>query len=1265
LRNITAAGALGIALLIAPKLSRAEQGQESPSPTQSESPPTVTLRDQNSGTMYDLEFISVWGRTSQVQSSAAGLMRDLIREFDSRRPNQRTIDARLARARTLITSEIQNAEERATEERRRQYENAVGQPHALASMVSSLASDSALNSALQQDSGGRLRVSDVWLLDDTSMREMIRLLAEAQRAIQAGTSPGDSLTRAATLFNTAQTAYLRLVGIISQMAQAELAEITGSSLPTREQLLARESQDVRAAGTYYNLRIPREGPLQRRIPTGRRDLEAVAQRRLDAATAMAGQQGRLAYYAVQDLYDNTATETRALHCLISLWDYAGGHGLGAYPDQATFYSNYVQSAALFVAPELNPFRDLYSQDQQDALIRVHLGMLPNAVPTAAQRAQAARDLTEMLMRNQPRKYDYTLFNVFEQVLYNIRSDGQAGIQSLANIRSQRVMADLDYLPYLRGVPPIVRDSQGRQISPETIVESPAHERFMMSRGMLETTVQAAQDIGMPETDPLLAAARTELANTQAEAAETALEGVNNGLITRIENLIGSPHFRFVMARGMLERAVQGAQQSGMPSDDAVLAASRAYLATVRAPPAADRLAEVSDSLYNLTIDLLSIREAELWAENPNLRPTTAAAATAGAQEQLGRARRAFIWSFSTPEVGTAYHANLARRFSDDATNLLMGPAFAMTEASGMYYTRSRYVGPRHPAEAPDSWQPPADGWQPTITDQRASAMEGEQVYLTFLASLSSGPGAALFGPTAADTVPAQSGLFGPARTLALTVGRAEPRFSWSVSPLGDYPEYQPIERRTRPTIAQIDTHRISPVIPANSDLGNHLHDDLYEYVHGEAYVEVSRQFYMSVDPGVDPLLHGFEAAPNAYPMRQDAQFRVQDQALRDRMVAIAHENEFPVDRPLIDSLRERMLSVSAAYSTALAGADDATRTRLLGERQQEANRIMLAILDVRIAQLDSRLSGNVMLADGQPIRASDLTRSRDLRKYTVVRAQEMLAEARALRTRFNAALGTDYFGRGGVDPREAIGIAEMGIMSLTDPEVRDIERPLSVQITAEALLITRDRGSRVSDMGVREETTTFTATQIMITPQGGERVSLERYERENGEANLNYLWFLYQNVQPGFTDLLLLNPANPRGEDPDTRYAGMIVRGATTTDGHSGDFVVRVRRVNAPSRDLEWEAVAEDDGRINPENILYELRTGTLDPVRGDARLEANIEQVAFARSAPRSTAVNFGPTSATLIIRPSLSNAEPPSTAATSRPAAPVQPDSAASQTR
>jgi hypothetical protein len=103
------------------------------------------------------------------------------------------------------------------------------------------------------------------------------------------------------------------------------------------------------------------------------------------------------------------------------------------------------------------------------------------------------------------------------------------------------------------------------------------------------------------------------------------------------------------------------------------------------------------------------------------------------------------------------------------------------------------------------------------------------------------------------------------------------------------------------------------------------------------------------------------------------------------------------------------------------------------------------------------------------------------------------------------------------------------------------------------------------------------------------------------------------------------------------RYAGEVMRSVTLTDGTRGDFVVKVRPSGlAPSVGPEWVPIVETDGRVRPENVLYQVEAGSLTPVR-DARLEANIS-VARERATNMDTVVEFAPTTPIVIVRPNIS---------------------------
>jgi hypothetical protein len=1137
-------------------------------------------------------MISTWGRTAQIRSRAATLTRELNTQFDARRPNTRTIETKLTQARTLITAELPAAEQRVSEDRQRAYETANGGAHPLAGQITTLATTVQGMSGATAESIRR-RIPDLYLLDDASLRQMYGYLNDAATALSGGneTQAQEKVRLATELFDRQQATYMRQVGIIRQIAQASVTEVHSSTLPTREQLVGFERTHGQQAGAYYNVPVRevlaggRPGRVLRRIPTARSDLEARMQTRVAAATTLEAQAGRLSYAAVRALYSGTTSDTERLHQLISYYNYASTHGLDAATEASTFYLAYSKAAVLVVDPTVNAF-SILSSEQQTALIRSYLGVPAGRDIPAADRTRAIRELTAPLMQNEQLTYDYLFFGVFDQAVRRIQPSSDQTITRLANVRSLRLTYELDYLAYQKGITPTnIRDSSGIAIS-----------------------------------DP------DQLAGMAAQY----------------------PTYRFNSARSMLETAVQTARDSGMPATDEVIVAAQAYLTATRTAPAADRLVTTADTLYNMALSLLSIREAELWAGSASARSPSANAATVrSAQESITRARRAYVWSFSVPETGPAYHYNVARRLADDAVQLLAPNGFMSTESSGMFFTRGGYLSPAvHDV--------PVSGAEPTEAEQRRGAAAAERRYLTFLVSLNDTANSTLFTPSATDTVLRQAGLYSPMRVLDQRVGRVRPEQGVAAPQLGEFPDLTPEMRRVRPSGSAVDTNFIPQRSAAVIQFADRAQEDVDLNVYGQAYQELRRQVFMLGSTATPSLLHGFDVAPDSVTVRTDPQFRQQDQRLKDRLIAIAREYGLPTNRPLLDSLRERMMTVSASYSQAMATADDTARTRALGEYQQSANRLVLAVLDVRLAQLEARLSGNVTLVGGAVVRIADLARSPDPRSYNVRRAQQMLTEAQAMRTALSTS--SDMFARG-MQPREAIAIAEMGIASLTDENIGPIPPPPQPTFTAVVPTdaISRDRSTRVNESNDRETIIRFTASRTMIKPTGSGEVTLTDYERQNGAQNLTFYWFMFQDIQPS-SGLLLLNPRYRDSTQP--RYSGMLIRGATLTDGTTGDFVVRVRRMDAPSRDLEWAAVTETDGRIRPENVVCQMRQGTMEPVR-DARLERTIDQAAFARqhdmgSPDQATVVEYGPITPVLIVRPSATNATPPTTAP-ARTAAPA----------
>jgi hypothetical protein len=139
--------------------------------------------------------------------------------------------------------------------------------------------------------------------------------------------------------------------------------------------------------------------------------------------------------------------------------------------------------------------------------------------------------------------------------------------------------------------------------------------------------------------------------------------------------------------------------------------------------------------------------------------------------------------------------------------------------------------------------------------------------------------------------------------------------------------------------------------------------------------------------------------------------------------------------------------------------------------------------------------------------------------------------------------------------------------------------------------------------------------------------------------NMTYNWFMYQDAGTG--NQLLLNPRYRETSQP--RYVGAVVRDATLTDGTRGDFVVRVYgNATAPASDSEFSPVVERDGRVRPENVLYALQNGSLEPVR-DSRLQQNLDECCMARASPMVSVVEYAATTAVLIVTQKMAAATGP----------------------
>jgi hypothetical protein len=1220
---------------VAPPVA-APQPAATPSTAAQPAAPAVvpsTPRTENAQLLYDLQFIADSADlalsdsgTSRAQRTALTTardrarrhLRDLNRQFDAASPNARAIASAVRDATAFREREIRNAETRAAERNRRSYELSVGSAPTmtlrlrnsagqmvdmgLVDAMNELLGDATLTSALATASNGAMRVSSVWLLDESSIRQVVALLWDHHMAAGDRASAQPGLSEAVTIYNREQAFYAFLLDrYVIPVATASRDEVHGSSLPTGARTSAGDGslQDMerrhgRDAGTYYNIPVRerttgadgvvRDGRILDRVRTGREDLERVMQGRLDAATGLQRQRGNLSFWVVRDLRDAVTVDTNALHTLVGLWSYARSHGMDTYTNaqitryattgsfQQELWEEYSRLAAQIVDPRVDPLFinpvSTYSRELQERIIRAHLGVPEGTALTPAQIAQGRSQLGTQLRRNRELMYDYSFYGFFEHV--RRLAPSSADVARVSQVRSLRGVVMFQYGYYIVGP-----GYTGR--SPE-----------------------------LPATTPR----------------------------ARIDE------YRFNMIRGLLQNAIQTARDSGMPQNDAALAAAQALFDFTATRLDAAALNAMSDRLYRATMGLLSIREAELRSTTASLRPSSLErSAVSAAGGQITRARNEYVRAFSRPQLVPTFHSNDAFEMADEAVQILSPQVFMPTEASEMYLVRNGYSDPAGEGVRL------ANAAAPTDAERRAGALAAETAYQNFLIALRSDT--TLFGPSAVDSTLGSLGLAGPARALGLDVGRARPDQDIrdqrpGVQPaqqIGGFPEYRPIPRRMRPTLSALDQHVVGETNYLNPNLATRPHEDLGHYQYGQVYRELYRMLFLHYDSATPALLRGFENTPATFGQAQldgsiAALVNVRDAAVRQRMEeaertrvaqlrtrvqGIMRDQVAPLarryrvtttDRPVLDVLRELMLATSVEYSRALTGTD----TTALARVQQDFNTLALAVTNIREAQLQNLIGGYdgnrdgaiMVLADNTPMSVQELLRRTqdprnprqlyDPRIYYVIRAQEALTEARGMRSGFTAT--ADLF-RPGPDPREAIAILENGIESLS--HCSEIPRPPPIlgQFSAQARLSRADASSRDRVRAI--------ADQVHVIPAPGQApVPLADWERQNGRQSVNYMFFIYWNTGvtfPGTTTpiYLLLDPAHLL--DGELRPVGMVY----------GDAVVRVRAsTGIGARDMPWEIVRHESTQLPV--VMFPLQSGSLTPVMGNADLNSMLPQVsAFA----------------------------------------------------
>jgi len=1107
-------------------------------------PASLTLEQQHAAVLQDLEDISSSGRSAQVRAQASRLLRDLRAQFTARSPNTRTIEQKLRDANGLITAEHGTAVERMNTARQLEFEQIAGGSFVVANgtdipaRITAMLSNSRIGALLDSVSSGGLRMRVIDIWL-LDYNSMVRTLDLLERA--AGQTD-DAQARASV--QSAYDIFRREQAFYRFMLSSYIVPVANA---TRD--------EVRGSS----------------LPTGAELRQAERDTHADPGT----------YYNVP-IREGGSPTGRILRRITN----GRTETNGRIPSLESRMTERATAASAM-------------SSQAGAVSYWTISDLERVVSVDAQNVHLLVSL-----------WNYAQGHNLSSLTDSQRGEFWAGYSTFSLMVMEPELDPLYMNPFAR-----LSDAQQRSAIRVYLglPEGTELSADQLSRGRRELAAMLRQNSALMydytvyqifnqtrRLAPLSTDARLQhLAEVRASrgVARTEYLTYSEGLAADLN----SPE-RFTLARELLQEAIRVARVSGLSADDPMIRSAQALFDANPAAPASARIPQASDMLYNAAISLLATRAAELTLEATTLRSSTLGQSSVdAARARVERARRAYIWNYSVPQTAPTFHQNLPARFADDAVLMVMPPAFSRTEGAAMFMARDGYESPSEEGVA-------LAGSVATPEESRRGAAAAELRYLSFLSSLRDER--TMFSPSAAESTLASMGVAGVSRALSLSAWRARPDQMFvdqrpgTITPrLAQFPGHRPVLRRERPMISPVDQHVVPMENPASADLATQPHESVYQYAYGQLYVELRRLLFMHYDSSTPSLLRGFDSAPASYPVRSSpAASREDDTALRTRITEIAREYGLATDRPLIDTLSERMRAASSSYSEALTIADPAARTRRLGELQTELNRLQMAVLDVRIAQLEARLNERIVRG-GRTIRVRDLARSSDPRAYTVTRAQEMLTEAQGLRRTYSSMLGRDLY----MGAREAIAITETGLESLTDERIGPIPEPplLGSFQVGSARLSRTESSSRDRVRAIAEDVT-------VVPAPGQAAVPLAQWEERNGRQALNYAFFIFQNT--GITDrttgdsiYLLLDPA--QRQDRELHPIGMVMRNVLFPDGHRRDAVVRVRpSTSIGSRDMPWEVVREP--RTNEPIPMFPLQSGTLTPVMGDPMLNSMLSSV-------------------------------------------------------
>lgn len=124
----------------------------------------------------------------------------------------------------------------------------------------------------------------------------------------------------------------------------------------------------------------------------------------------------------------------------------------------------------------------------------------------------------------------------------------------------------------------------------------------------------------------------------------------------------------------------------------------------------------------------------------------------------------------------------------------------------------------------------------------------------------------------------------------------------------------------------------------------------------------------------------------------------------------------------------------------------------------------------------------------------------------------------------------------------------------------------------------------------------------------------------------SFYWQIYQRFGTGGYHVL-----NPSADTPGTqKFIGLVMRDAVLTTGKTGDFVVSVQ----PNPQGTFDPITEQDGKVRPEFVLFELRQGTFEPLTTPKGMQG-LRSCSWVTKAPDVMVPEYGPTAAALVVLP------------------------------